>query len=371
MREKTKDLVRTLQRGPLTATVCLALAALFVPSAAGAQSLLCKPPNTPTDDHGALILINPPAAASVSAPLGRPDAGQPLYERDVHGHLPIGFNDGAIQGRLASAPTVARITADVNGVMVRENFEWKEVEAIPGCYHWDEYDGYYHFFVANGVRPIWVLVGTPRWANLAGAPALPFPPDNAHIASYAAMAAAIAKRYPLSAAIEVWNEPNLNKYWFPSNPAVYAHLLTATYDAVKAANPAMRVLGGALSVSSSTCTTPVSLPTCRGYSPQAFLRDMLADPTYGGAIFHKMDALSLHPYPITVPDNQGLGNFFAPMFQHIAEVLEDAGAPPVRIVVDELGASLKTGQFDEESQCTTLVMHYNQLDLASPDVALS
>jgi hypothetical protein len=355
------------------------LATLLVPPTANAQISTCKKPKTPTAEDGALILTNPPAAASVSKPLGLPVADQPLYDRDIHGHLPIGFNDGAIQGGLASAPTVARITADMNGVMVRENFVWSKSEQIPGCYQWDTYDGYYHYFVANGVRPIWVLVGTPRWANpidcarpfLQGA--CPFPPDEAHIADYAAIAAAIAKRYPLSAAIEVWNEPNLNSYWNRPNPSVYDHLLTVTYNAVKAANPAMRVLGGVLSVSGlDDCSTSTlgSLNPCYGFKPETFLKEMLADPTYGAEILRKMDGLSLHPYPITEPDDQGLGDSFVAMFSRIGKVLEDARAQGVRIVVDELGASLKHG-FTEETQCTTLVLHYDQLDKASPDIALS
>jgi hypothetical protein len=360
----------------MTARMCLVLATLLVPPAASAAITICPKPNTPTNADGSLIVANSPATVSALAP---PVAGQPLYDRDDHGHLPVGFNDGAIQGGIASAPTVARITADMNGVMVRESFPWSKAEAVPGCYKWNEFDGWYHFFVANGVRPIWVLVGTPPWANpvycarpyLAGT--CTYPPDDSHIASYAAMAAAIAKRYPLSAGIEVWNEPNLRQYWTSPNPAVYDHLLTATYDAVKAANPAMRILGGVLSVSGddSCQDSPVgSLPTCYGYRPETFLRKMLEDPTYGGAILQKMDGLSLHPYPLNEPDSQGLGNSFAPMFDHIAEVL-GADAPAVRLVVDELGASLKTGHFTEETQCTTLVTHFNQLDQADPRIALS
>ncbi|MEA2561665.1 MAG: polysaccharide biosynthesis protein PslG [Acidobacteriota bacterium] len=340
----------------------LLLAVLFVPSAASAQILMCKKPNTPTDDKGALILANPPAAPSVAVPLDPPVVGQPLYDRDAHGHLPIGFNDGAIQGSLASAPTVARITRDMNGVLVRENFEWKEVERNPGCYQWNEYDGYYHFFIAHGVRPIWILVGTPRWANLT-ATSLYFPPNDSHVANYAAMAAAIAKRYPLSAGIEVWNEPNLKQYWSNPDPSLYDHLLTATYDAVKAANPAMRVLGGVLSVSGDDTKS-------YGYKPETFLEAMLKDPIYGGTILQKMDALSLHPYPFTEPDEEGLSNSFPPMFAKIDRVLEEADEPMPRLVIDELGASLKRG-FTEKTQCTTLVTHFNQLDQADPRIALS
>ncbi len=48
--------------------------------------------------------------------------------------------------------------------------------------------------------------------------------------------------------IVVWNEPNLSQEWGyrTPNPAEYTELLKRTYRAVKAANPEVQVLAGAL-----------------------------------------------------------------------------------------------------------------------------
>jgi hypothetical protein len=48
-------------------------------------------------------------------------------------------------------------------------------------------------------------------------------------------------------AIEVWNEPNLNREWPDGqiNPASYTELLRVSYNAIRAANPATLVISGA------------------------------------------------------------------------------------------------------------------------------
>ena len=71
---------------------------------------------------------------------------------------------------------------------------------------------------------------------------------------FARYAAALARAIPTFDDIIVGNEPNLNRFWLPqfglnganaSAPA-YLQLLGRTYDALKAADPTLRVWGGAL-----------------------------------------------------------------------------------------------------------------------------
>ena len=71
---------------------------------------------------------------------------------------------------------------------------------------------------------------------------------------FASYAAAIVRDNPAFRDVIVGNEPNLNRFWMPqfelsgtgaSAPA-YLRLLAATYDALKAAAPEVRVWGGAL-----------------------------------------------------------------------------------------------------------------------------
>src|SRR3989442_1022252 len=71
----------------------------------------------------------------------------------------------------------------------------------------------------------------------------------------------VAARYPQLAGIEIWNEPNMTWAWAPSpDPARYTQLLRLAYDAVKAVNPSMPVIGGSLAANLSPAATSASTP---------------------------------------------------------------------------------------------------------------
>jgi hypothetical protein len=57
---------------------------------------------------------------------------------------------------------------------------------------------------------------------------------------------ALAKHVPAAAGIEVWNEPNLSKWWVNPSPEAYTDLLKNAYGAIKSVEPQIPVIGGAL-----------------------------------------------------------------------------------------------------------------------------
>lgn len=99
----------------------------------------------------------------------------------------------------------------------------------------------------------------------------------------------------------IGNEPNLNRFWLPQfNPdgtnaaaPAYLALLAETYDAIKAAHPAARVWGGALSPRGADVAGRAR-PT---HSPTAFIQDLGAAYRASGRTTPIMDGLSFHPYP--------------------------------------------------------------------------
>jgi hypothetical protein len=118
-------------------------------------------------------------------------------------------------------------------------------------------------------------------------------------ADFAAFAASVVRITGVRHLI-VGNEPNLNRYWLPqfddsgadvAAPA-YESLLARTYDAVKAANPAVEVIGGALAPRGGDVGGGIR-PT---HSPTAFITDLGAAYRASGRTTPIMDALSLHPY---------------------------------------------------------------------------
>jgi len=129
---------------------------------------------------------------------------------------------------------------------------------------------------------------------------------------FAAFAAAIANRYPSITEFVVGNEPNNNRFWLPqfgldgsdvAAPA-YVSLLAKTYDALKAANPAIDVIGGALS------PRGIDRPGTGKdtHSPMVFIADMAAAFKALGRTSPIMDAFDMHAYE----DNSSL----PPSFQH-------------------------------------------------------
>ena len=118
---------------------------------------------------------------------------------------------------------------------------------------------------------------------------------------FAAYAASVVTAVPGLQTIIVGNEPNLNRYWLPQfNPdggdaaaPAYESLLAQTYDAIKAADPGVEVLGGAVSPRGSDNPLLTGRPT---HSPTGFIRDLGAAYRASGRTTPIMDGLAFHPY---------------------------------------------------------------------------
>lgn len=119
-------------------------------------------------------------------------------------------------------------------------------------------------------------------------------------ADFAAYCAALVKALPAVRHVIVGNEPNLDTFWKPQFGAGgrdlaavgYLDLLARSYDAIKAADPGVRVLGGALAPRGAD-RPHGSRPT---HSPTAFIRDLGAAYRASRRGRPLMDAFAFHPY---------------------------------------------------------------------------
>jgi len=85
----------------------------------------------------------------------------------------------------------------------------------------------------NGFRILLGVVGEPSSVN-----------DDGYLDRYASFVAGLASAG--ADAIEIWNEPNLDREWSPPiDPARYTELLRRSYIAIKGANPNTLVISGA------------------------------------------------------------------------------------------------------------------------------
>ena len=126
------------------------------------------------------------------------------------------------------------------------------------------------------------------------------PKNASERTAFAQFAAGVVEAVPNVDAIVVGNEPNLSTFWKPQfgpggsdlAAAGYADLLARSYDAIKAADRDVLVLGGAVSPRGAD-RPHGSRPT---HSPTAFIRDLGATYRASGRDRPLMDAFAMHPY---------------------------------------------------------------------------
>jgi hypothetical protein len=309
----------------------------------------------PTERDGALVVAdNPHGLESLEAPV----AGQPLYPRQ-EGHLYFGLGDLGLADGTATADEVGGVLEALGASFVRLPLYWPGVEKQPGKYSWSVYDAQYQAFVKHGLRPLWTVFQTPRFAVASGAHCSG--PQGNHCEAEPAATTeaqgrlrefgrALAARYPLAAGFEYRNEPDLDrnrKCSYDSSwlipPDVYARDLVTFAKGVHSGRPTGRVLGGAL----TTCD--------RGPRFTAYLGRMLSAGAADG-----MDALSWHPY-----DETESGKGFAQVFTKLADALRAHHATGLRLVAGEVGFQGK-----EPAQAQRMADQYGRLDGGDQGLAL-
>lgn len=145
-------------------------------------------------------------------------------------------------------------------------------------------------------------------AQPAGLTASPERPEE-----FARFLGLLARTYPQVREFVVGNEPNQPRFWQPqynrskrgTAAAAYAALLARSYDALKAENPGITVIG--LGLSGRGNDTPLARSNA-STSPVRFLRDLGAAYRASGRKAPLMDELGIHPYPRSDRDSAVAGD---------------------------------------------------------------
>ena len=245
----------------------------------------------------------------------------------------FGFNDNGIRAGQLTAAQDADLTARVGGNASRITMDWRWVEARRGTRDFHQYDPIYRELLARGIQPVWVVAFAPRWALDAGVTCnqwqqeCRYPPAPEHLGAWRSFIAEVVKRYPASAAIEVWNEPNLQGFFHPvPDPVRYTTLLAHAYDAVQEVQPEMPVLGGGLG------NNQTDRPAGGDVSLATFL-----DTMYRNGAAAKMDGISFHPYPIST--FIGSDSLFVRSFAQVRAIRDRYGDSGKRLWITETGVS--------------------------------
>jgi hypothetical protein len=222
----------------------------------------------------------PPAEEGVP---GQTDPSSPPPVASAVGDLPFGYGIQA-DPRGNTAANIGLIKG-MGFNWVKFQMAWKDVEPSPGNYSWGTWDEVINSYNANGIQVLLSIPKAPDWSR---------PPDDDRSvegppqdpSTYANFVAQVAARYAGKAqAIEIWNEQNL--YYEAGgagriNPAAYTELLKQSYNAIKAVNPDMIVVSGAM--------TPTGAPAPAAMDDVEYLRQMYANGAKGF-----FDAVGAHP----------------------------------------------------------------------------
>ena len=340
--------------GAVVATVAIAVVVVVT---------LLQPEPEPCAPGDADCPIPPPPCEQIGTrdlnPSDRPVA--PRHDADLappvaSARLPFGFNDSAYLVGQVSLEEDLALHRGVGSTIWRFPLDWATVQPDPDRLDLQRTDENYCAAVEAGVRPLFHLSGIPSWA--AGTfleckvPCLR-PPDEDQYPALRRFAELIATRYPQAAAIEAWNEPNLEAYWQDGpDPARYVDVLREIYEGVKDGNPRMPVLGGALSNNPADADGNLSLHT--------FLDAMVAD---GAGRY--MDALSLHAYPTAALDEET--EQFEPALEEVRSFAANTENWPQRLWITETGMATPPGAafsppVSEEVQASTNLEIYERLD---------
>ena len=148
---------------------------------------------------------------------------------------------------------------------VKIQVRWLDLQPSQEGIFWDVLDGAMNEACSKGLRVMLSVVAAPGWTLANPMPAnegQEAPPDDPQ--AFATFVGEIVDRYPgRVGALEVWNEENLEREWNTAegiSASAYVDLLRATYQTVKAQDPDIIVISGALAPTGINCNG--SFPAC-------------------------------------------------------------------------------------------------------------
>jgi hypothetical protein len=189
------------------------------------------------------------------------------------------------------------------GGYIRFELNWSAVETSKGTFNWTTYDRLIADVEQRGFKLLLGILFAPTWAKTGTAL---YPTNNSDLADFAA--AAVNRYKPGGTqgrnvrAWEVWNEPNIRPFWDPTvglgadataraaSRAKYSGMLSAAYDAIKAADPNATVLTAGFAPFGEYTSA-----TADGINPKAYFEAMVETDGVGG----KFDAVAVHTYVST------------------------------------------------------------------------
>lgn len=310
------------------------------PSAASASASSATA--TPSESGAATPSENGTASASPST------EASPSGEASGNSILPSKLEYGAAaQLFYTDAERVTTLAGIAGFDWIRQQVPWKDMETPERTFGFEELDRIVDTVANQNKKLMLSVVKSPDWATgRQGDNGLPLNPED-----YGRFVRELATRYKGKIqAIEVWNEQNLavenGGRVAPEDASRYVELLKVAYREIKAADPSIVVVAGALS---STGVTEINTAV----DDITYLKAMYA--YNNGEIKNYMDAQGYHPASALnppdalYPEQPGPGCSATPTkwcesrthyFRHIEDVRQvmvDSGLSDKQVWITEMG----------------------------------
>lgn len=197
---------------------------------------------------------------------------------------------------LARVPQVLQLVRRAGASAVRTGGNWATEEPSPGHYEFSELDQLFSVAKADGLTVLFELGKEPVWDALGGNSNAP-PSDCAtpsatcgsvtqYVTALVNHAAPEGLRYLI-----VRNEPqDFNKNWVGGDAASYAHFQNVVYEAVHAADPAIKVLNGGTEAVTPALEQHLASQAALDTKAIAFAAALYSDPSWCDSL----DVLDLH-----------------------------------------------------------------------------
>lgn len=173
-----------------------------------------------------------------------PPAQDDRFEVGIQVQYSLDFNPDNQDGFYRS------VSQDLGLPWVKQQVRWEDFEREPGRVDYAVTDFVMPSAERFGLKMALSIVTAPEWAREPGAELSRTGPP-ADYQEYVDFVVSLIERYPGQIhAIEVWNEQNLDREWTSTgglSAANYVELLRQSYAAIKAADPNIIVISGALS----------------------------------------------------------------------------------------------------------------------------
>jgi polysaccharide biosynthesis protein PslG len=234
---------------------------------------------------------------------------------------PFGFNDLFQPGAEGNA-----LYEGSGAQFLRTPLNWAAVERSPGEYTWDTYDAIEEELEEVGIEPLWVVTSAPCWAAIVECetPEPSLAPRRDRVDDYARFTAEVAERWPDAFGIELWNEPNLDRFFRESpGPELYNEMLAATLEEFDARGIELPL--AIAGMSPGTADEPGKTPW------PDYLRAVLASEAAADA-----DAIALHPYSALVPGTDPRTTV-REIYEETERIVADAGLAEMPLWATEAG----------------------------------